>query len=649
MCGVAGVWALKGGSDTDVIGRSMMNALLHRGPDSQKQWYCDTNQLSLAHTRLAIIDVSEAGAQPMHSECGRYVITYNGEIYNHLQIRAELHKEKPDIQWRGSSDTETLLMAISQWGFEHSLTMLTGMFAIILWDKEHKHLKLARDRMGEKPLYYGWVGSNFVFASELKAIRQHPDFKPEINLNALAEYIETATVPAPLCIFEGLYKLPPATTVCIQNLNDLPQPSVYWSLTQPRPGSHTESRNAQSVNIDTEQWLSKLDAQLAKSIEMQMASDVPLGAFLSGGYDSSLVVAMMQRASDQKVKTYSIGFDNPEFNEAPYAKEVAKQLGTDHHELYVSADDILRLIPKLPIIWDEPFADPSQLPTHMVSALTREHVTVALSGDGGDELFGGYTRYQKADQIWKRISRIPRPIRRLLESSCAPFLAEQLRRHNTRDTVKRSAWTAKAEKLNRYLVLIGSESREDLYQRLFRQYGAANSVLKTHAKKVAMDAYCDGNDDFLHYMIHTDLCDYLPNTILTKVDRGAMAVGLETRAPLLDHALVELAWSMPTELKQREGQSKWCLKTVLHQYVPKELMERPKKGFGIPLASWLRGPLKAWAENLLSEERLTNEGYFKPEVVRGLWAAHLSGNWDNERLLWHILMFQMWLDEYVNN
>ncbi len=640
MCGIAGAWASPGITDPLALVQSMTDALAHRGPDAAGIWQSDDKHLVLGHRRLAIIDPSPTGAQPMLSHCGRYTITYNGELYNHLEVRAMLEAENSNIQWRGTSDTETLLVAIMAWGFKESLKRFRGMFAIALFDKQLKQLSLARDRLGEKPLYYGWIDGSFVFASELKPIKLFPGFKNNINRSALAQFMETASIPSPLSIYQGIYKLPPGSMAVIEEPlhehNQTLNTEAYWQLAV---------ENAGGTNVTSDEQLqvykAQLDAHLKTAVQNQLISDVPFGAFLSGGYDSSLIVALMQQVSSLKARTFSIGFEEEAYNEAHHAKAVANHLGTEHTELIVSADDAIKLVARLPKIWDEPFADPSQIPTVLVSAMTREHVTVSLSGDGGDELFCGYTRYQKALEIWSKLARFPTPIRSVAGRVLG--LCTSIVTTINKVSFKSRGVASHLAKLVRLRFLFESKNAQQLYTRLMQTSEYASELVKQQpVQSEPLNAMF--NDDF-HAMMYNDIHGYLPNTILAKVDRASMSVSLEARAPLLDHKLVEFAWSLPLDLKLRNGSGKWLLKEVLHDYVPKAIMDRPKTGFGIPLSEWLRGPLKSWAEQLLNENKLREQGYLQVDTVMALWKAHQDMSWDHGRQLWNILMFQAWLEE----
>jgi len=620
------------------------NTIIHRGPDDSGIWYDDNHGIGLAHRRLAIVDLSPAGRQPMHSNSERYVIAFNGEIYNHYKLRAELEKANIAPHWRGHSDTETLLAAFEAWGIEATLQRCIGMFAIALWDKKTQTLTLARDRLGEKPLYYGWQDDTFLFGSELKALKAHPDFNAEINRDALCLYMRHHYIPAPYSIYQGIHKLLPGTWLQVSRAQREPHIKTYWSgvdvsrqgKTNPFTGSPEEAVNA-------------LENLLKDAIGQQMMADVPLGAFLSGGIDSSTVVALMQAQSTQPIKTFSIGFHEELYNEAAHAKTVAQHLGTDHTELYVTPEECMQVIPRLPTLYDEPFADSSQIPTFLVSQLARQHVTVSLSGDAGDELFAGYNRYQLTANTWAKLSRIPRPIRQWAAKAITSVSPASWNR--IASTLKSvipafGQWANMGDKLHKGAGVMASHSAADLYLGMVSGWQHPTDVIIGGTEP---PTFLTGHlPDLSHLntierMMVLDLLTYLPDDILCKVDRAAMGVSLESRVPFLDHRVVEFAWSVPLEYKLRDNQTKWVLRQVLYRHVPKELIERPKMGFGVPIDSWLRGPLRDWAENLLSESRLRQDGYFNPAPIRQKWKEHLSGQRDWQYHLWDVLMFQSWL------
>lgn len=657
MCGITGFLSAANSTryNPEDIARCMALAIIHRGPDDAGTWADVEIGIALGHRRLSILDLSPAGHQPMASVCGRYVIVFNGEVYNHLDLRRELDRIPPgppllrgNRVWRGHSDTETLLAGFETWGIEATLKKTVGMFAIALWDREERVLTLARDRMGEKPLYYGWQGGTFLFGSELKALKAHPDFLAEIDRDAICLYLRHSTIPAPYSIYKGIKKLLPGTYLQLpfgRDVEDLRalNPKKYWSLSEVA----AQGLAAPFLGSDRDA-IAALDSQLKQSVGLQMMADVPLGAFLSGGVDSSTVVALMQAQSIRPVKTFSIGFDEQGYNEAGYAKAVAQHLGTEHTELYVSSAEALQVIPMLGRIYDEPFADSSQIPTFLVSQMARQHVTVSLSGDGGDELFCGYNRYALAD-IWGRIEKVPFGVRKIaghLVKSVAPATWNAFFKLADNCVTLPVNMSEKLDKLTTRLIRV--DGVNELYYNLISEIDNPEQVVL--GAKMPMSWWAEVSmkavsDDPKLRMMFLDTMTYLPDDILVKVDRAAMANSLETRVPLLDHRVVEMAWSLPMAMKMREGKSKWILRQVLYQYVPKQLIERPKAGFAIPLDDWLRGPLRDWAEGLLDGNRLQQEGFFNVEYIRAKWQAHLEGKRNNSTFLWNILMFQVWLEE----
>ncbi len=639
MCGIAGLLNQPRTELASTVER-MVASIRYRGPDDSDVWCDPSAGVSLGHARLSVLDLSPAGHQPMMSASGRYVIVFNGEIYNHMELRQELH----GMSWRGHSDTETLLACIEAFGVEKTLPRLTGMFAFALWDGVERRLTLARDRIGEKPLYYGWCDNTFLFGSELKALEAHPAWSGEIDRGALTCFMRYAYVPLPHSIYVGIRKLIPGTSVVLSSKDNAgfwPKPQPYWSALD-------ASRQPALSSLSDDDAVSELDTLLREAIKGQMLADVPLGAFLSGGIDSSTVVALMQAQSSRPIKTFSIGFVEGDYDEAKYAKAVAAHLGTEHTELYVTPADALAVIPRLPTIYDEPFGDSSGIPTHLVAQLARRHVTVALSGDGGDELFGGYNRYFLGRSIWRRIGTMPVGLRRLMGRALTVLSPE---RWDQLGGVLRAAlprelqMSALGDKIHKLAGVIDVENPDELYQRLVSQHRDPGSlVIGTSEKVIWADAQAMELDrqDFSERMMFHDLVGYLTDDILTKVDRAAMAVSLETRVPMLDHHVVEFAWRLPLHMRIRNGQGKWLLRQVLDRYAPRQLIDRPKMGFGIPLDSWLRGPLREWAEELLDEDRLRREGYFHSVPIREKWNEHLSGRRNWQYWLWNVLMFQAW-------
>jgi asparagine synthase (glutamine-hydrolysing) len=645
MCGLAGFVGYPF-DDASVIARAMADSITHRGPDSSGVWFDRATGCALAHRRLAIVELSEAGHQPMKSAGGRYVLAFNGEIYNHLDLRAELGERA----WRGHSDTETLLAGFEAWGVQGTLERSVGMFAIAVWDRVGRVLHLARDRIGEKPLYYGWMGDVLVFGSELKALQSHPAFRGEVDREALVSFVRHGYLPAPRTIWRDVVKLGPGTLLSMPFGDGAraargASPVTWWSLDEViRAGAARPFAGSESDAVDA------LDTLLTDSVRLQSVADVPLGAFLSGGIDSSAVVATMQKVSSTPVKTFTIGFDDPRHDESTHAAAVARHLGTEHHEQRVTETDALELIPKLPSMYDEPFADASQIPTALVCAAARRHVTVALSGDAGDELFGGYGRYLVAMSAWNRTRRIPGPVRSgvataigLLPARGWDAIGRVLPSRGSRGLGIPHAGE-KAARIARVLAERGPEVlyRDIVSHRQDPQAVVIDAVEPTTPvnRGYGMAAMLDVG----HYGMAVDTLTYLPDDILVKVDRAAMAVGLETRVPLLDHRIVEFAWTLPLSMKIAGGSAKRVLRELLFREVPRELVERPKQGFAVPLDAWLRGRLKDWAASLLDPSLLRRQGYLDAAAVGRCWAEHQKGERDWQYALWDVLMFQAWLD-----
>ena len=630
MCGICGTWSSETQHAVEVATlRRMSDTIKHRGPDDEGYWADPETGIGLGHRRLSIIDLSSAGHQPMHSADRRFVTVFNGEIYNFPALRREL--EALGHQFSGHSDTEVMLAAFSRWGVEAGLKRLVGMFAFALFDRAERVLYLARDRMGEKPLYYGWSGKSFLFGSSLRALEQHPDWRGEIDRGALALLLRHNYIPAPWTIWRGIRKLPPGTLLRLPQSaarpGYYPEPLAYWSAREA-----AENGSAATFTGSDSEAISEFDRLLREVIAGQMISDVPLGAFLSGGVDSSTVVALMQAQSAQPVRTFTIGFHETRYNEAEYAKAVAQHLGTDHTELYVTPEEAMAVIPRLPEIYDEPFADSSQIPTFLVSQLARQKVTVSLSGDGGDELFCGYNRYEGATNAWNRIGWMPAPVRQ----AGAPLL-------KIISSLSGNGIGAKFGEMARNMAAAYPEL---IYHRLVSQW--TDPLALVSGAEEPLTALTDRKQwahlpDFTQSMMYLDLVTYLPDDILVKVDRASMGVSLESRVPLLDHRVVEFAWRLPHTMKVRNGQRKWILRQVLYRYVPQELIERPKTGFGIPINEWLRGPLRDWAEALLDERRLSQGALLSPQPIRERWQQHLAGQQDWSYSLWTVLMFQAWL------
>ena len=642
MCGITGFISNNSG-DLNIVCERMVQSLNHRGPDDHGVWSDRKNGIVLGHARLSIIDLSPEGHQPMSSNSGRYVIAFNGEIYNFQSLRKEL--VQVGISFRGHSDTEVLLAAIECWGFERGLEKCVGMFAIALWDKKERSLSLARDRVGEKPLYYGLVKGAFVFGSELKALKKHDSWVGDIDRNSLSLYLRHNYIPAPYSIYKGIKKIKPGTFVTVYTEKNEYKfhETVYWSshemvekgILNPLLNPEAEIRDG-------------LESVIRTSIREKMISDVPLGAFLSGGYDSSLVVALMQQESSRSVKTFSIGFHEDGYNEAQHAKKVAAHIGTDHTELYITPEQAMDVIPKIPQFYDEPFSDSSQIPTYLVSAMTKEHVTVALSGDAGDEIFGGYNRYLMTQALWNKLDRIPGGIRSVaanivtvlspatwerIISTCYPLLPKKFHYKNPGD------------KMHKLAGLLSLQSPEALYHSLVSHWSEPADIViggKEYETILTSPEMWPNTNNIIENMMYLDTVTYLPDDILVKVDRASMAVSLETRIPFLDHRVMEYAWRIPFDLKINSGNGKHILRQILYKYVPQDLVDRPKMGFGVPIDDWLRHSLRDWAEDLLSEERLKHEGVFNAGPIRKKWDEHLSGKRNWQYYLWDILMFQAW-------
>jgi asparagine synthase (glutamine-hydrolysing) len=690
MCGFSGFISTKPIllNNAKSVLSGMTNAIQHRGPDDEGAWVDESAGIALGFRRLSVLDLSQAGHQPMKSLSGRYVMTFNGEIYNHLELRKLLCQKEPDgfrHEWIGRSDSETLLACFEAWGIEDTLLKTVGMFAIALWDAKTRSLHLGRDRFGEKPLYYGWVKSgsaeqaDFVFGSELKALRAYPGFDNQVCRDALSLFMRFTYVPAPYSIYQNIYKLEPGCLLSINasllngNIHTLGSCAPSFVGKPIRPPFKCEGlrlqrwwaldslveQGAQNQITSEKEVIESLELCLKNAVRLQSLADVPSGAFLSGGVDSSCIVALMQEQNFKPVKTFTVGFEELGFDESPYARSVAEHLGTDHNELFVSFKIAQSVITELPEMYDEPFADSSQIPTHLVCKVAREQVTVALSGDAGDELFGGYNRYISGTRIWSHLASIPYPVRKAFGVAIGAIPA--------------SGWDALGRPLNALLPesktlslvgdrahklakrLVGVQNLDEFYKSLVSEWqdpaqvvkkaNASSSSILIEPVNLLSDPWPKkGMEQPQLRMMYRDSMTYLPDDILCKVDRAAMAASLETRVPFLDHRVAELAWQLPLHMKIRNGQGKWALRQVLYKYVPKELIDRPKAGFSIPVGLWLRGPLKDWAEALLDEKRLEVEGYFFSKPIRDKWSQHLSGKYDHTPSLWAVLMFQSWLE-----
>ena len=636
MCGIAGFLSVDSAHvELERVLDAMTDSLVHRGPDDRGVWRDKEAGVGLGHRRLSIIDLSPQGRQPMVSQSQRYVVVFNGEIYNYRDIGAELAQR--GHKFRGHSDTEVLLAAVDEWGLDETLRRSNGMLSLALWDRQERVLHLARDRIGKKPLYYGWAGQTLVFGSELKSLMAYPQLEPRVDPRALALFLRHDYVPAPWSILQGVFKLPPGTRLSLR-ASDVSRGASqhsphqacepYWNS---REVLGEALRNP--LTLDPQETIDRLDKLLRDAVSLRMHADVPLGAFLSGGTDSSTVVALMQAQASRPVQTFSIGFEDPRHDEADSARAVAAHLRTDHTELYVTGDDALSVVPELPRMFDEPFADSSQIPTYLVARLARRNVTVALSGDGGDELFCGYGRYPRALQVWRWQQRVPRSIRRTLSSALSGHASAE----------------ARNSKLAQLAGELGNDSAAAVYLNRVSRWRFPQQVVRgglEYPTPFTTIAQQLATTDAAHAMMYLDLVTYLPEDILTKVDRSTMAVGLEARAPLLDYRVVEFAFHVPLALKLRDGQQKWILKQLLRRYLPDPLVDRQKKGFGAPVGGWLKGPLRDWAQQLLDPARLQREGHFNPEPIAKIWNEFLAGQRKWHTHLWNVLMFQAWLGEW---
>ncbi len=643
MCGIGGHIDLKRQSTKEtleLLAQDMAKAMLHRGPDAQGVWTDAENGIVLAHARLSIIDLSDAGLQPMTSASGRYVLVYNGEIYNAPEILAELGPKAP--QMKGRSDTEVILEACAYWGVEATVKKLIGMFAFALWDRQEKTMTLVRDRFGIKPLYYAQQGDLFLFGSELKALTAHKGWKQEIDRNALASYMRFSYVPAPQSIYHGVSKLAPGHILTVQP-DGTTESNPFWSLQE--VAAHGLAIPSDLSDQEAEQ---QLDDLIRDAVKRRMVADVPLGAFLSGGIDSSTVVAVMQAQSPAKVHTYSIGLEMDGYNEAEQAKAIATHLGTDHTELYVSPKDAQEVIPSLATYYDEPFADSSQIPTFLVSKLARNSVTVALSGDGGDELFCGYNRYLWGDKIWNQVGGLSNFLK-TISGGAISALSPQTWDNLSKLIPANSRPRQMGIKMHKVANVLSAQDDMALYRRLISFWDQPENLVPGAQEQ--QNCLWDENikdhiPPFIERMQVLDGLTYMPDDILTKVDRASMAVSLEARVPLLDHRIAEFAFHLPRHQRVRDGQGKWLLRNVLARYVPRALFQRPKMGFGIPIGEWLKGSLREWADDLLSTEKLEADGMLNAQPIQQVWQQHLSGQINAETQLWTVLMFQSWREKW---
>ncbi len=633
MCGILGILS-KSKVDVNLL-KKMNNSLSHRGPDGSGIMIDENLNFGIAHRRLSILDLSDKGSQPMLSHNKQWLISFNGEIYNHKILRKELEKAGYKISWKGTSDTETLLTLIEKLGLKKTLKKISGMFAFGLWDKQKKELFLCKDRIGEKPLYYGYIKDSFIFTSELKALEEHPMWDRDIDRTSLSQFIRYSFVPSPNTIYKKIKKLPPAHFIKISNNGEsISDPMCYWDVNEFYKNKNSPSSLSQIEILDNVEKL------IINSVNLKMLADVPVGAFLSGGIDSSYIVALMQSLSEKKIKTFSIGNIDQHYDEAPKANKIAKHLGTDHEHLYIETNQIQEIIPKIPEVYDEPFADASQIPTLMVSQLAKKQVKVCLSGDGGDEIFGGYQRYLFGPKIWSFFKHIPYSLRKIISNDKSKFIFLKLYQLLK---FKKS----NAELQNQiYKVLSSLEAKNSLeFYKLLRTFSKEENIILNHSNQNLIHSDSIKFDNLTEEFIYYDIKSYLPDDILTKVDRASMSVGLEVRTPYLDHNLIEHCINLPTDYKIRDNERKWILKKLLKKHLPNEYVTNKKMGFNLPIGSFLRGPLREWAENLLNKKRIQEQGFLNSKEVRKKWSQFLKGQDVLENQIWCILMFQSWINK----
>jgi asparagine synthase (glutamine-hydrolysing) len=645
MCGIAGFISKTKQVDFESTLQNMGLAIESRGPDDSGIWYDYSKGIGFAHRRLSILDISPLGHQPMSSISKRYTIVFNGEIYNHLEIRTLLCRNFNDISWKSHSDTETILELFEKYGIFEGSKLLVGMFAIAIYDSIDNSLYLIRDRIGEKPLYFGWQNESFIFASELKSFHKHPDFIKEIDLNSLSLYFKYNYVPSPHSIYKGVNKLKPGSIVKVSLDSYEISNLTYWDFVD----VVKESKKIQiKSKKEIDEYSSELEAQLIHTIKDQMISDVPLGAFLSGGIDSSLIVSLMQSISSEPIKTFTIGYNDKDFNEANHAKKIADLLGTDHTELYLTPNDAISIIPQIPFIYDEPFSDSSQIPTFLVSKLAKTKVSVSLSGDAGDELFSGYNRYILVDKYWPLLNFLPLYFRKVISyllTRISPALYDDINFFLKKITKsKLNLPNSFGDKIHKIANLITSKNQYDLYDKFVSHWNSSDNIVLNKAIDDLSRYEIFSSLSTIERMMAIDTITYLPDDILVKVDRAAMANSLETRVPFLDHRIISLAWKIPVRFKLKSGKTKYILRKILYKYIPENLIERPKMGFGVPISSWLRGPLKDWAESILSEEKIKNAGLLNYEIIKKKWDEHQSGKRNWQYHLWDVLMFQAWYE-----